>query len=98
MPMRYVPPAAEQKRVAIEKFEKFRSEGIISAAAARQSQRVTTRVTTVERVREVCRDRDLAVCQSLPPPFPRTNRQDPPRTRATRTGSQVYPEPALRSS
>jgi integrase len=50
MTMRYVHPAAEQKRIAIEKFEKFRTEGVISAAAAQQSQRVTTKVTTVERV------------------------------------------------
>jgi integrase len=50
MTMRYVHPAAEQKRIAIEKFEKFRAEGIISAAAAQQSQRVPTKVTTVERV------------------------------------------------
>jgi integrase len=50
MTMRYVHPAAEQKRVAIEKLEKFRAEGVISAAAARQSHRVPTKVTTVERV------------------------------------------------
>jgi integrase len=50
MTMRYVHPAAEQKRVAIEKFEKFRAEGIINAAALQRSQRVTTKVTTVERV------------------------------------------------
>jgi integrase len=50
MTMRYVHPAAEQKRGAIEKFEKFRSEGIINAAVAKQSQAVPTEVTTVERV------------------------------------------------
>jgi integrase len=50
MTMRYVHPAAEQKRVAMEKFEKFRADGVISAAAMHQSQRVTTKVTTVERV------------------------------------------------
>jgi integrase len=50
MTMRYVHPAAEQKRTAIEKFEKFRAEGIIAAVSAKQSQRVTTKVTTVERV------------------------------------------------
>ena len=52
MTMRYVHPAAEQKRMAIEKFERFRTEGIISAAAgtAQQSQGVTTKVTTVEHV------------------------------------------------
>jgi integrase len=50
MTMRYVHPAAEQKRTAIEKFEKFRTEGIIAAVSAKQSQRVTTKVTTVERV------------------------------------------------
>jgi integrase len=50
MTMRYVHPAAEQKRMAIEKFERFRAAGIISAAAALQRQGVTTKVTTVERV------------------------------------------------
>jgi hypothetical protein len=48
--MPYVHPGAEQKRMAIEKFERFRTEGIISAAAAQQSQGVTTKVTTLERV------------------------------------------------
>jgi hypothetical protein len=50
MTMRYVHPAAEQKRVTMEKFEKFSAEAIISAAAARQSHGVPTIVTTVERV------------------------------------------------
>jgi hypothetical protein len=50
MTMRYVHPAAEQKRAAIERFEKFRAEAIIGAAATHQSQGVTTKVTTVERV------------------------------------------------
>jgi len=50
MTMRYVHPAAEQKKTAMEKFEKFSADGIISAAALQQSQRVTTKVTTVERV------------------------------------------------
>jgi uncharacterized protein YoaH (UPF0181 family) len=45
MTMRYVHPAAEQKKTAVEKFEKFSAEGIISAAALQQRQRVTTRVT-----------------------------------------------------
>jgi hypothetical protein len=53
MTMRYVHPAAQQKRVAIEKLEKFHSEGIISATAAQQSQRVTTKVTTVAQVTNV---------------------------------------------
>jgi len=48
--MRYVHPAAAQKRLAIEKFEKFRTEGNIGAAAAQRSQRVPTKVTTVDRV------------------------------------------------
>jgi integrase len=50
MTMRYVHPAAEQKRLAIEKFEKFRAEGVIAVATALQSQGLTTKVTTVERV------------------------------------------------
>ncbi len=50
MTMRYVHPAAEQKRIAIEKFEKFRAEGIISAATAQQGHAVTTKPTTLQRV------------------------------------------------
>ena len=50
MTMRYVHPAAEQKRLAIEKFERFRAQGIISAAAAQESHGVPTKVTTLERV------------------------------------------------
>jgi integrase len=50
MTMRYVHPAAEQKRVTMEKFEKFRGEEIISAAAAQRSHGVPTKVTTLERV------------------------------------------------
>jgi integrase len=50
MTMRYVHPAAEEKRQAMQKFEKFRAEGIISAAAVIQSHGVPTKVTTVERV------------------------------------------------
>lgn len=50
MTMRYVHPAAEQKRLAIEKFEKFRAEGIIDAAAVQQSHGVTTKSTTVPLV------------------------------------------------
>jgi integrase len=50
MTMRYVHPAAEQKRVTMEKFEKFRSEAIINAAAVQRSHGVPTKVTTVERV------------------------------------------------
>jgi integrase len=50
MTMRYVHPAAEQKRMAIEKFERFRAEGIINAAAAQQNQGVTTKITTAGRV------------------------------------------------
>lgn len=49
MTMRYVHPAAEEKRQAMQKFEKFRADGIINAAAL-QTQGVTTKVTTVERV------------------------------------------------
>ena len=47
MTMRYVHPAAEQKRAAIERVEKFREQGVIAAAAVEQNKRVTTKVTTV---------------------------------------------------
>jgi len=50
MTMRYVHPAAEQKRMTIEKFEKFRAEGIISAVAAQGDHGVTTISATVNRV------------------------------------------------
>jgi integrase len=50
MTMRYVQPAAEEKRQSMQKFEKFRAEGIINAAAGIQSHGVTTKVTTVDRV------------------------------------------------
>jgi hypothetical protein len=50
MTMRYVHPAAEQKRVVMEKFEKFRAEQTSAAATVQQSQGVTTKVTTVELV------------------------------------------------
>jgi hypothetical protein len=50
MTMRYVHPAAEEKRKAMQKFEKFRAEGIISAVSAIQSPGVTTKVTTIDRV------------------------------------------------
>jgi integrase len=50
MTMRYVHPAAEQKKTAMEKFEKFSAEGIISAAATQQRHVVPTKVTTVARV------------------------------------------------
>jgi integrase len=46
MTMRYVHPAAEEKRRAIHKFEKFRADAAINAAAAQRSHEVTT----VERV------------------------------------------------
>jgi integrase len=42
MTMRYVHPAAEEKRQAMQKFEKFRAAAIINSAAARGSHRVTT--------------------------------------------------------
>ena len=50
MTMRYVHPAAEQKRTAIERFEKFRAAGIINAAIDLRSPAVTTKVTTMEQV------------------------------------------------
>jgi integrase len=50
MTMRYVHPAAAQKRVAIREFDKFSTNEIIAAAAARQNQRVPTEVTTVEQI------------------------------------------------
>ena len=46
MSMRYVHPATEQKRVLIEKVEKFREQGV-EAAEIERNQRVTTKVTTV---------------------------------------------------
>jgi hypothetical protein len=48
--MRYVHPAAEQKRVVMEKFEQFRAEETIAAATAQQNQKVATKVATVELV------------------------------------------------
>jgi integrase len=50
MTMRYVHPAAEQKRLVMEKFEKFRAEQTSAAAAVQQSQGVTTKVTTPKLV------------------------------------------------
>jgi hypothetical protein len=50
MTMRYVHPAAEQKRATMEKFEKFSAEGIIGAAMAEKSHGVPTEVTTSARV------------------------------------------------
>jgi integrase len=50
MTMRYVHPAAEQKRVVMEKFEQFRAEETIAAAMAQQRQKVTTKVATVDLV------------------------------------------------
>ncbi|HEV1993834.1 MAG TPA: site-specific integrase [Candidatus Acidoferrum sp.] len=50
MTMRYVHPAAEQKRLAIKKFERSSGEGVIKAAAARQSHAAPTEVTTLEHV------------------------------------------------
>jgi integrase len=50
MTMRYVHPAAEQKRIAIEKFERFRAEGVINAATAQKSHAVSTEVATMGRV------------------------------------------------
>jgi hypothetical protein len=48
--MRVIHPAAEEKQLAMEKFEKFRAEGIINAAGALRSHGVPTKVTTVEQV------------------------------------------------
>jgi len=50
MTMRYVHPAAEEKRRAMQKFEKFRTDGAIEASEAMRSRRVPTEVTTLERV------------------------------------------------
>jgi hypothetical protein len=50
MTMRYVHPAAEEKRLAMNRFEKFRAEGIMNAATASRSHEVTTIVTTLEQV------------------------------------------------
>jgi hypothetical protein len=46
MTMRYVHPAAEEKRQAMQKFEKFPAEGIINAAGVVPTQAVAT----IERV------------------------------------------------
>jgi site-specific recombinase XerD len=48
MTMRYVHPAEEHKREATAKIEKFKTATAIELAS--RSQRVPTRVTTVERV------------------------------------------------
>jgi len=48
MTMRYVHPAEDHKREATAKFEKFKIASAIELAAT--SQRVTTKVTTVERI------------------------------------------------
>jgi integrase len=50
MTRRSVHPAAGQKRMAIEKFEKFRAGRIIDEVIAKQNQAVRTRVTTIECV------------------------------------------------
>jgi integrase len=50
MTMRYVHPAAEEKRLGMNKFEQFRAEGIMNAAMASGSRGVTTKVTTLEQV------------------------------------------------
>jgi hypothetical protein len=42
--------ASNTRGGAIEKFEKFRSESIINAVMAKQSQTVPTKVTTMEQV------------------------------------------------
>jgi integrase len=47
MTMRYVHPAAEQKRAVMEKFEKFQAEEVFAAA---RTHEVPTKVTTVGRV------------------------------------------------
>ena len=48
MTMRYVHPAEEHKREAASKIEKFKTASAIELAS--RSQRVTTKVTTVDRV------------------------------------------------
>jgi hypothetical protein len=48
--MRYVHPAAAQKRVAMQKLDKFGTKAIIAAAAAQEIQRLPTKVTTVEQI------------------------------------------------
>jgi integrase len=50
MTTRYVHPAAEQKRIAMERYEKFRAEGVINAAISQKAGPLPTEVTTVERV------------------------------------------------
>jgi hypothetical protein len=73
MTMRYVHPAAEQKRTAAEKFEKFSAEGMISAAALQQRRRVTTKVT-ITRERELMTTtakslKELVAVMPLPLPW-----------------------------
>jgi len=46
MTMRYVHPAAEQKRAAMQKFEKFRSDEVVAAA---RTHEVPTKVATLGR-------------------------------------------------
>jgi predicted flavoprotein YhiN len=45
--MRYVHPAAEQKRAAMQRFEKFRADEIIAAA---RTHEVPSKVTTLGRL------------------------------------------------
>jgi integrase len=47
MTMRYVHPAAEQKRVVMEKFEKFRAKEAFAAATIQQRQKVATKLATL---------------------------------------------------
>jgi hypothetical protein len=52
MTMRYVHPAAEQKKIAMERLERYGAEGVINAATAlaQKNHPVSTEVTTRERV------------------------------------------------
>jgi hypothetical protein len=50
MTMRYVNTTAEQKRLAIERFEKFRAGGLINAATSRQCRGIRAEATALERL------------------------------------------------
>jgi Phage integrase family len=70
MTVRYVHPAAEEKRKGMEKFERFRTQGVISAAAAQQSHGVPTIVSGLgELMRASCKSsKNMARPEGFEPP------------------------------